>query len=70
METDLDYQSDTITVTVSFEGFESARDGISRYEWSVGTEPDEDDVLPYSSEGLFVPETGESHIGTWRILVS
>ena len=59
------YQLDTSTVTVNFAGFVSARDGISHYEWSVGTNPGQDDVMPYSPKGLIVDEKGTPHIGNY-----
>ena len=59
----LDYQLDPSTVTFTFSGFESASNGISQYEWSIGSEPGVDDVMPYSSYGLVVEETGQPHIG-------
>jgi hypothetical protein len=34
---DIDVTLDVTTVTVQFEGFESADQGIMGYEWAVGT---------------------------------
>ena len=49
---DIDYQVDVSTVTVTFSGYESQRDGVSRYEWAVGSAPRLDDVMPYSDINL------------------
>ncbi len=53
---DVDYTSDTTTVTVQFDGFESQLHGVMRYEWAVGTTPGGEDVQPFMSEGIIHSE--------------
>lgn len=53
---DVDYQLDTSTLTLTFEGFESEAHGISHLEYCVGSRPGVDDVVPYSSVGLIVED--------------
>ena len=55
---DIDYQLDVSTVTVTFSGYESQRDGVSRYEWAVGSAPRLDDVMPYSDVNLVTHDGG------------
>ena len=51
-EHDIDYQSDTNTVTMRFSGFESSLHGISAFDWSIGTRPDCEDVTPFMEHGI------------------
>ena len=53
-QVDIDYDMDVSDVTVTFNGFESQRDGISHYYWAVGSAPRLDDVMPYSRADLLV----------------
>ncbi|KAK2165039.1 hypothetical protein NP493_1368g00012 [Ridgeia piscesae] len=55
---DIDYQLDVSTVTVTFGGYESQRDGVSRYEWAIGSAPRLDDVMPYSDIDLVTDDGG------------
>ena len=55
---DIDYQLDLSTVTVTFGGYESQRDGVSRYEWALGSAPRLDDVMPYSDIDLVTNDGG------------
>ena len=57
---DIDYQLDLSTVTVTFSGYESERDGVTRYEWAVGSAPRLDDVMPYSYVNLVTDDGGAS----------
>ena len=57
---DIDYQLDLSTVTVTFSGFESKLDGVTRYEWAVGSAPRLDDVMPYSYVNLVTDDEGAS----------
>lgn len=56
MGVDIDFTSDTTTVTVQFEGFESHLHGVMSYEWAVGTTPGGEDVQPFMSEGIIHTE--------------
>ena len=49
---DSDYQQDTTSVGVTFEGFLSPGCGIRSYEWALGSEPGWSDILPYTSVGI------------------
>lgn len=49
---DINYQSDTSTVSVQFSEFTSHLHGVMSYEWSVGTTPTTEDVLPFTSHGI------------------
>ena len=44
------------TITSSFYGFNSARDGIAHYYWAVGTKPFSDDVMTYTDQGIVEDE--------------
>jgi len=55
---DIDYEMDVSEVTVTFSGYESERDGVTHYQWAVGSAPRLDDVMPYSYINL-VEETGD-----------
>ena len=59
---DIDYQLDLSTVTVTFSGYESERDGVTRYEWAVGSAPRLDDVMPYSYVNLVTDDGGASGV--------
>ncbi|XP_063408918.1 uncharacterized protein LOC134692399 [Mytilus trossulus] len=50
---DVDYQSDTSTVSVQYTDFESHLHGVMDYEWAVGTTPGGQDVTTFSSDGIF-----------------
>ena len=52
VEVDVDYQLQTNTLTVTFTGFESTSHGIMQHEIAVGTRPEYDDVLTYTSDGI------------------
>ena len=49
---DINYQIDTTSVAVTFDGFESETCGIRSYEWAAGSEAGWSDVLPYSPVGI------------------
>ena len=49
---DVDYQLHASTLTVTFEGFESERDGIVKHEVAVGTSPLYDDIMTYTSASI------------------
>ncbi|XP_071123199.1 uncharacterized protein [Mytilus edulis] len=49
---DINYQSDTSTVSVQFSEFTSHLHGVMSYEWSVGTTPSAEDVLSFTSHGI------------------
>jgi hypothetical protein len=49
---DTDFQVDTSTLTVLFDGFESAHHGVTRFEWAIGTSPGSEDVQPLREEGI------------------
>ncbi|KAI8514390.1 hypothetical protein Bbelb_087140 [Branchiostoma belcheri] len=49
---DVDYQLETTTVSLQFEGYESAQHGIIGYEWGVGTTPGADDIQPFTDMGI------------------
>lgn len=49
---DINYQSDISTVSAQFSDFTSNLHGVMSYEWSVGTEPAGEDVLPFTSHGI------------------
>ena len=49
---DENYQQDTTSVGITFEGFESPGCGISSYEWALGSGPGLSDIQPYSSVGI------------------
>ncbi|XP_078621329.1 uncharacterized protein LOC144887805 [Branchiostoma floridae x Branchiostoma japonicum] len=51
-EIDVDYQLETTTASLHFEGFESAQHGIAGYEWGIGTTPGTDDVQPFTDMGI------------------
>ena len=59
---DIDYQLDLSTVTVTFSGYVSERDGVTRYEWAVGSAPRLDDVMPYSYVNLVTDDGGASGV--------
>ena len=48
IQVDIDYQLHVSEVTVTFSGYESQRDGVTRYECAVGSAPRFDDVMAYS----------------------
>jgi len=49
---DIDVTLDVTTVTVQFEGFESAEQGIMGYEWAVGTTPGGEEVQPFMPHAI------------------
>ncbi|XP_019614832.1 PREDICTED: uncharacterized protein LOC109462715, partial [Branchiostoma belcheri] len=49
---DVDYQLEATTVSLQFEGYESAQHGIIGYEWGVGTIPGADDIQPFTDMGI------------------
>ena len=57
--TDIDYTQDTLTVAISFQGFDSPACGIRAYEWALGTQPGYSDVMPFTSYGIVM--VNESH---------
>ncbi|KAK3609657.1 hypothetical protein CHS0354_035942 [Potamilus streckersoni] len=56
---DINYQMDTGTVSVQFEGFESSMHGVMTYQWAVGTQPGGEDVQPFIEAGLLHNEEKE-----------
>lgn len=52
MESEVNYQADTHTVTLTFTGFESSLHGVMNYDWAVGTEPGTEDIQPYMEHGI------------------
>ncbi|XP_070574642.1 uncharacterized protein [Ptychodera flava] len=62
-EVDVDYQLESGTITAQFHGFESAQHGIVHYEWAVGRSPLADDVQPYISAGIVLPEDEGDIVG-------
>ena len=70
-QVDIDYQLQANTVTVTFDGFESERDGIDRLEVAVGTSPQYDDVLTYTSDDIIAADVdgiGNCHLKTFAYL--
>ena len=53
---DVDYQLHANTLTVTFDGFESERDGIAQHEVAVGTRPLYDDVMSFSSSDIITQD--------------
>ena len=53
---DIDVTLDVTTVTVQFEGFESADQGIMGYEWAVGTTPGGEELQGYTKQGIVLKE--------------
>ncbi|CAG2187681.1 unnamed protein product [Mytilus edulis] len=49
---DINYQSDISTVSAQFSDFTSHLHGVMSYEWSIGSEPAGEDVLPFTSHGI------------------
>jgi hypothetical protein len=49
---EIDQQLDASTVMVQFTGFESSLHGIMKFEMAVGTEPEKQDVLPFTEENI------------------
>ena len=45
---DVDYQLPTRTLTINFDGYESAKDGIAKHEVAVGNKPEYDDVMEFT----------------------
>ena len=60
VDRDIDYQLDSGTVTATFRGFESQTHGLVLFEVCVGSRPGWDDVVPYSSEGIIVEDSGDT----------
>ncbi|XP_078620549.1 uncharacterized protein LOC144887293 isoform X2 [Branchiostoma floridae x Branchiostoma japonicum] len=54
--TDVNYQLEATTVSLQFEGYESAQHGIAGYEWGVGTSPGTDDIQPFTDVGILASE--------------
>ncbi|CAH1249045.1 SELE [Branchiostoma lanceolatum] len=49
---DVNYQLESTTVSLRFEGYASAQHGISGYEWGIGTSPGTDDIQPFTGMGI------------------
>ena len=64
---EIDHQLDASTVTVQFTGFESSLHGIMKFEMAVGTEPEKQDVLPFTEENVVhMEETSVAGNGMYR----
>lgn len=64
---EIDHQLDASTVTVQFTGFESSLHGIMKFEMAVGTEPEKQDVLPFTEDNVVhVEETNVEGNGMWQ----
>ena len=55
---DIDNEMDVSEVTVTFSGYESERDGVTHYQWAVGSAPRLDDVMPFSYINLVEEDGG------------
>ena len=55
---DIDYEMDVSEVTVTFGGYESERNGVTHYQWAVGSAPRLDDVMPFSYINLVEEDGG------------
>ena len=49
---DVDYQLQTNMLSVTYDGFESERDGIIKHEVAVGTRPMYDDVMTFTTADI------------------
>ena len=56
LDGDIDYQSDITTVSMQFAGFTSHLHGVMAYEWSVGTTPGGEEVMPFTTHGIIHKE--------------
>ncbi|CAH1259269.1 FAT1 [Branchiostoma lanceolatum] len=56
---DTDFQRDNTAVTVQFEGFRSVLNGLSHFEWAIGTSPRLDDTQPFSAAGIVLTKDSE-----------
>ncbi|KAK7494165.1 hypothetical protein BaRGS_00014638, partial [Batillaria attramentaria] len=54
---DQDQQSDQWTVTAQFRGFTSHLHGLTHFDWSMGTSPDAEDVMPLTAMGIVHDES-------------
>ena len=52
MEFDEDFQTDITTISITFHGFSSAKHGIARYSWAIGTEPLSDNIMGYTEDDI------------------
>ncbi|PVD18248.1 hypothetical protein C0Q70_21774, partial [Pomacea canaliculata] len=51
-QNDEDYQSNMWSVTAQFRGFSSHLHGLTHFDWSVGSSPGAEDVLPLMAMGI------------------
>ncbi|KAJ8312545.1 hypothetical protein KUTeg_009918 [Tegillarca granosa] len=58
---DTDYTIDKTSVALSFAGFESEACNIVSYEWAIGSEPYQSDILPYTDYGLVLHNKTHGH---------
>lgn len=64
---EIDHQLDASTVTVQFTGFESSLHGIMKFEMAVGTEPEKQDILPFTEDNVVhMEETNVAGNGMWQ----
>ena len=67
---DVDYDSDSASVSISFSGFQSTLHGISSFVWAVGREPGLEDIQAYTENGIIHLEDNEKENGNLIYFIS